>query len=60
MDKLLHLYPSDPTAGAPYNTGDNSVYSPQYKRIVAALQGDFIEVAPRRLFTQSLANRQPV
>ncbi|KAM5545368.1 hypothetical protein V8D89_000981 [Ganoderma adspersum] len=57
--KLLDLYPSDPAAGAPYNTGDNYAYSPQYKRM-AALQGDFIEVAPRRLFTQYLANRQQV
>ncbi|KAM5545370.1 hypothetical protein V8D89_000983 [Ganoderma adspersum] len=57
--KILELYPSDPAAGAPYNTGDNNAYSPQYKRI-SSWQGDFIEVAPRRLFTQYLSDKQPV
>ena len=57
--KILELYPSDPALGAPFNTGDNFTYSPQYKRM-AAFQGDFIEQAPRRLFVQNLAERQPV
>ncbi|PIL28506.1 hypothetical protein GSI_08544 [Ganoderma sinense ZZ0214-1] len=57
--KILDLYPSDPAAGAPYNTGDADAYSPQYKRI-SSWQGDFIEVAPRRLFTQYLSDKQPV
>ncbi|KAI1788051.1 carotenoid ester lipase [Ganoderma leucocontextum] len=57
--KFLELYPADPAAGAPYNSGDNYAYSPQYKRM-AAFQGDFIEVAPRRRFTQHLSKKQPV
>ena len=57
--KLLDLYPSDPAAGAPFDTGDKFAYSPQYKRM-AALQGDYIEQAPRRLFVQTLASQQPV
>ncbi|KAI1788049.1 carotenoid ester lipase [Ganoderma leucocontextum] len=56
--KILELYPSDPAAGSPYNTGDNDAYSPQYKRM-SSWQGDFI-AAPRRLFTQYLADKQPV
>ncbi|TBU55940.1 carotenoid ester lipase [Dichomitus squalens] len=59
VGKILELYPSDPADGAPYNTGDSFAYSPQYKRM-AAFQGDFIEIAPRRLFTQYLAEKQPV
>ncbi|KAI0682884.1 carotenoid ester lipase [Cerioporus squamosus] len=57
--KILDLYPSDPAAGSPYNTGDNFTYTPQYKRM-SAFQGDFIEHAPRRLFVQHLAQKQPV
>ncbi len=57
--KILDLYPSDPALGSPYNTGDNFAYSPQSKRM-SAFQGDFIEQAPRRLFVQHLAEKQPV
>ncbi|KAI0685284.1 carotenoid ester lipase [Cerioporus squamosus] len=57
--KILDLYPSDPALGSPYNTGDDFAYSPQYKRM-AAWQGDFLEHAPRRLFVQHLAAKQPV
>ena len=57
--KVLELYPSDPGAGSPYNTGDNFTYTPQYKRM-SAFQGDFIEHAPRRLFVQHLSATQPV
>ncbi|RPD60515.1 carotenoid ester lipase [Lentinus tigrinus ALCF2SS1-7] len=57
--KILDLYPSDPATGSPYDTGDNFAYTPQYKRM-AAFQGDFIEHAPRRLFVQHLADKQPV
>ncbi|TFK85745.1 carotenoid ester lipase [Polyporus arcularius HHB13444] len=59
VEKILDLYPSDPALGSPYNTGDNFTYSPQYKRM-SAFQGDFIEQAPRRLFVQHLAEKQPV
>ena len=57
--KLLELYPSDPALGSPFDTGDAFAFSPQFKRM-AALQGDFIEQAPRRLFVQTLAKTQPV
>ncbi|KAH9915056.1 carotenoid ester lipase [Epithele typhae] len=56
---VLNLYPQDPAAGSPFGTGSNHSYSPQYKRI-SAIQGDFFEQAPRRLFVQQLGNRQSV
>ena len=45
-----------PALGSPFDTEDAFL---QFKRM-AALQGDFIEQAPRRLFVQTLAERQPV
>ena len=44
---LLELYPSDPAAGSPFDTGDANAFSPQYKRM-AALTGDWFFNAPRR------------
>ncbi|UZJ57601.1 hypothetical protein CBS101457_006921 [Exobasidium rhododendri] len=40
LDQLAVLYPSDPSAGSPFDTGDLNSISPQYKRI-AAVTGDF-------------------
>ncbi|KAM5540148.1 hypothetical protein V8D89_006288 [Ganoderma adspersum] len=57
--ELLSLCPSNPSAGSPFDTGDSFAYSPQYKRM-AALQGDVLFVAPRRLLTQRLAGKQAV
>ncbi|OBZ66769.1 Lipase 4 [Grifola frondosa] len=57
--KLLDMYPSDPVVGSPYGTEDSYAYTPAFKRM-AAFQGDFIVQAPRRLFTQQLAEKQPV
>jgi hypothetical protein len=37
MRKLLDLYPQDPVAGSPFDTGDANQFSSQYKRL-AALQ----------------------
>ncbi|KAI0645330.1 carotenoid ester lipase precursor [Trametes meyenii] len=59
IEKILKLYPADPAAGSPFGTGDAYAYSPQYKRI-SAFQGDWIEQAPRRLFTRQLSRVQPV
>ena len=59
VTKLLELYPSDPAAGSPFGTGDNFTYTPEYKRM-AALQGDLLFIAPRRLLTQTLAGKQGV
>ncbi|KAM5543204.1 hypothetical protein V8D89_003078 [Ganoderma adspersum] len=59
VTRLLELYPSDPAAGSPFGTGDNFTYTPEYKRM-AALQGDLLFIAPRRLLTQTLAGKQAV
>ncbi|PIL33996.1 hypothetical protein GSI_03704 [Ganoderma sinense ZZ0214-1] len=59
ITRLLELYPSDPAAGSPFGTGDNFTYTPEYKRM-AALQGDLLFIAPRRLLTQTLAGKQAV
>ncbi|TFK80316.1 carotenoid ester lipase precursor [Polyporus arcularius HHB13444] len=47
LSALLQLYPSDPAAGSPFDTGSANAFSPQYKRI-AALTGDWFFNAPRR------------
>nr|VWO96114.1 Ku70 protein [Ganoderma boninense] len=59
IKRLLELYPSDPAAGSPFGTGDNFAFTPEFKRM-AALQGDLLFIAPRRLLTQTFAERQPV
>ncbi|KAH9935220.1 carotenoid ester lipase precursor [Epithele typhae] len=59
LEKLLTLYPSDPTQGAPFGTGGSNAVSPQFKRL-AAMQGDLVFTAPRRFFAQQRAAAQPV
>ncbi|KAL0945836.1 hypothetical protein HGRIS_012119 [Hohenbuehelia grisea] len=52
-DKLLQLYPDDPTVGSPYGTGSNTFgLSSQCKRL-ASLTGDLLFQANRRLWTQA-------
>ncbi|KAI0794098.1 carotenoid ester lipase precursor [Fomes fomentarius] len=55
---LLKLYPSDPSRGSPFGTGDENAFTPQYKRI-AALQGDWIFQVPRRLLLDTYSWCQP-
>ncbi|KAI9457437.1 carotenoid ester lipase precursor, partial [Lactarius psammicola] len=59
MDKLLTLYPEDVTQGSPYDTGTQNAFSPQFKRI-AALLGDIVFQAPRRLFLNNLSKKQKI
>ena len=54
LARLLELYPADPAAGSPFGTGDDNQFTPQFKRM-AALQGDILFVAPRRLLTRTRA-----
>ena len=54
----LELYPSDPAAGSPFDTGDAYAFSPEYKRI-AALQGDWFFHAPRRELLNLYSATQP-
>ncbi|EIW59806.1 carotenoid ester lipase precursor [Trametes versicolor FP-101664 SS1] len=59
LDQLLALYPVDPSAGSPFDTGSANAISPQYKR-VAALNGDIVFQSPRRFFLSQRADKQPV
>ncbi|KAF8608522.1 alpha/beta-hydrolase [Ceratobasidium sp. AG-I] len=50
VNQLLNYYPTDPSAGSPYNTGNNTFgRSAQYKR-AASVIGDVLFEAPRRDF----------
>ncbi|KAI0689626.1 hypothetical protein C8T65DRAFT_746108 [Cerioporus squamosus] len=50
----LQLYPSDPAAGSPFDTGDANASSPQYMRLAAAF-GDRFFFGPRRLFLEKVS-----
>ena len=57
-DRLLKLYPEDPTAGCPYNTGtkySDAQLGYQYKR-GASLVSDWIMQAGRRYSAQLYAD----
>ncbi|RPD58717.1 alpha beta-hydrolase [Lentinus tigrinus ALCF2SS1-7] len=59
MSTLLEVYPSDPAAGSPFDTGDANAFSPQFKRFAAA-QGDWIFQAPRRSSIETLSAKRTV
>ncbi|KAI0741844.1 carotenoid ester lipase precursor [Daedaleopsis nitida] len=54
---VLSLYPSDPAAGSPFNTGSANAFTPEYKRI-AAVQGDWFFNAPRRQLLDKYSSTQ--
>nr|VWO97521.1 Uncharacterized protein [Ganoderma boninense] len=56
---LLECYPSNVTQGSPFDTGDENALSSEYKRH-AALLGDLIFQAPRRLLFQYTAAKQNI
>ncbi|KAG8728965.1 hypothetical protein FRC11_009813, partial [Ceratobasidium sp. 423] len=52
VNQLLKYYPADPSAGSPYNTGNDTFgKAAQYKR-AASVIGDLVFDAPRRDFLQ--------
>lgn len=53
MVNLLALYPQDPAAGSPFDTGEQNALTPQYKRL-AALQVSFL-----RAFDQTTVELSP-
>ena len=57
MAALLQYYPDDVAAGSPFGTGTANEIGPQYKRY-AAIVGDIMFQAPRRLFLQHTARQQ--
>ena len=59
IDVVAQAYPSDPSTGSPFGTGNASEATPEFKRL-AAFQGDWGFMAPRRHFFKHTANAQPV
>ncbi|OBZ66729.1 Lipase 4 [Grifola frondosa] len=57
LDRLLELYPADPTLGSPYGTGHNCTFTLEYKRL-ASFHGDWLFQAPRRFFLEQRASKQ--
>ncbi|TCD60885.1 hypothetical protein EIP91_009376 [Steccherinum ochraceum] len=55
--KLSQAYSANITEGAPFGTGTQNALTPQFKRIAAVL-GDFVFHAPRRLFLQHISGKQ--
>ncbi|KAK0460688.1 extracellular triacylglycerol lipase precursor [Desarmillaria tabescens] len=56
IDELLALYPDDPAAGSPYNTGEETFgLAPLYKKC-AALTGDLTFEFQRRNWIQTTTN----
>lgn len=55
-ERLLELYPNDPTVGAPYGWGNRTwpQYGLQYKRYTS-IATDLTMLAPRRLLAQSMS-----
>ncbi|KAJ6632156.1 sterol esterase [Mycena sp. CBHHK59/15] len=52
-----NLYPDDPTQGSPFGTGTANQLTPEFKRL-AAFQGDFFFLGPRRFFLQHASKTQ--
>ncbi|TFK87022.1 carotenoid ester lipase precursor [Polyporus arcularius HHB13444] len=48
VDNILKLYPADPAAGSPFNTGKANAFTPEFKRI-AAIEGDFFQASRRNV-----------
>ena len=57
LEELWTLYPSTPSEGSPFDTGNATIVSLQFKRM-AAFQGDAVFQAPTRFFLQSLSEGQ--
>ncbi|KAJ7315067.1 Alpha/Beta hydrolase protein [Mycena albidolilacea] len=55
--QIGHLYPEDPTQGSPFGTGTAYQLTPEYKWL-AAFQGDFAFVGPRRSFLEKASVTQ--
>ncbi|KAL9714100.1 hypothetical protein Ac2012v2_002409 [Leucoagaricus gongylophorus] len=59
ISQLSALYPADITAGSPFDTGLLNAITPQFKRI-AAVQGDGVFQAPRRLLLKNTSGKQNI
>jgi len=59
INTVAQLYPSDPAAGSPFDTGDANAVTPEFKRL-AAFQGDLVFQGPRRFFINERSSKQPI
>ncbi|KAJ7906334.1 carotenoid ester lipase precursor [Mycena leptocephala] len=59
IEHVLALYPDDPAAGSPFNTSDQNVLTPQFKRF-AAILGDMVFQGPHRFFCRSGPDCSPL
>ncbi|KAK0229994.1 triacylglycerol lipase 3 [Armillaria nabsnona] len=55
LDRLLELYPDDPSLGSPYGTGNETFGLPVGWKRVASMTGDLTFDAQRRTWTQTAA-----
>ncbi|KAK0484463.1 triacylglycerol lipase 3 [Armillaria novae-zelandiae] len=55
LDRLLELYPDDPSLGSPYGTGNETFGLPAGWKRVASMTGDLTFDAQRRTWTQTAA-----
>ncbi|KAF8971836.1 carotenoid ester lipase precursor [Flammula alnicola] len=59
LEPLWSYYPSTPSEGSPFGTGDKNKLTPQFKRM-AAFQGDVVFIAPTRFLLQNLSGKQKI
>ncbi|KIJ19261.1 hypothetical protein PAXINDRAFT_167028 [Paxillus involutus ATCC 200175] len=57
IKEIMQYYPANISQGSPFDTGTLNALTPQFKRI-AALQGDALFQAPRRLLLQNRSGKQ--
>ncbi|KAF8272598.1 carotenoid ester lipase precursor [Lactarius quietus] len=57
LDKVLELYPQDPSLGSPYNTSTQNALTPEFKRI-AAILGDLVFQSSRRSLANVVSGKQ--
>jgi carboxylesterase type B len=55
VETLLHLYPSNPRQGCPYNTGETKLTSGTLDKKACSIFGDIVQIAPARMIAQQLA-----
>ncbi|KAK0499028.1 extracellular triacylglycerol lipase precursor [Armillaria luteobubalina] len=53
LERFLELYPDDPSLGSPYDTGNETFGLPSGFKRVAAMDGDMIFDAQRRIWSQT-------
>ena len=57
IQAIGQVYPNDITQGSPFDTGTANAATPEFKRL-AAIQGDIVFTAPRRLLLDKVSAKQ--